>query len=178
MKAGWLIKEKGRWYLTDDGKKAYSTYQDPEEFNREASRLYHQWADRQPKETIGDEEESPEKIGVTETGADASSTLEEAEETAWNEIEEYLKTINPYDLQKLVAALLRDDVVGLASANRPRGSPQRRPLRIATPSGINQPTNQPTEDVHQVCPSPLRRGRMRRERERERGGEVPNDHDH
>lgn len=39
--------------------------------------------------------------------ADASSTLEEAEETAWNEIEEYLKAINPYDLQKLVAALLR-----------------------------------------------------------------------
>jgi restriction system protein len=50
VKAGWLIKEKGRWYLSDDGKKAYTRYQDPEEFNREAGRLYHQWADKQPKE--------------------------------------------------------------------------------------------------------------------------------
>lgn len=107
VKAGWLIKEKGRWYLTDDGRKAYSGYQEPEEFNREAGRLYHQWADKQPKDRVGIEEDFHEEIGASESVADASSTLEEAEETAWNEIEEYLQAINPYDLQKLVAALLR-----------------------------------------------------------------------
>jgi restriction system protein len=106
VKAGWLIKEKGKWYLTDEGKKAYTKYPDPEEFRREGGRLYHQWLDKQPKE-IADTEEFHAELGTTERVADASSTLEEAEETAWTEIEEYVQTINPYDLQKLVAALLR-----------------------------------------------------------------------
>jgi restriction system protein len=107
VKAAWLIKEKGRWYLTEDGKKAYFQFTKPEEFARESSRLYYQWADQQPKDVTESEEEFHEEIGTTERVVDASSTLEEAEETAWNEIEEYITSINPYDLQKLVAALLR-----------------------------------------------------------------------
>jgi restriction system protein len=107
VKAGWLIKEKGKWYLTEEGKSAYARYQDPEEFSREARRLFHQWADKQPKEVADTEEEFHEEIGTTERVADASSTLEEAEETAWDEIEAYVQAINPYDLQRLVAALLR-----------------------------------------------------------------------
>src|SRR5882762_8288308 len=107
VKAGWLIKEKGRWYLTEDGKKAYFKYEDPEEFRREGGRLYHQWLDKQPKEIAETEEEFHDQIGASARAADASSTLEEAEETAWTEIEQYIQSINPYDLQKLVAALLR-----------------------------------------------------------------------
>ena len=107
VKAGWLVKEKGKWYLTEEGKSAYARYQDPEEFNREARRLFDQWANKQPKEVADAEEEFHEEIGTTERVADASSTLEEAEETAWDEIEAYVQAINPYDLQKLVAALLR-----------------------------------------------------------------------
>ena len=34
-------------------------------------------------------------------------TFEEAEELAWSEVETYLQNMNPYDFQKLVAALLR-----------------------------------------------------------------------
>jgi restriction system protein len=30
VKAGWLIREKGRWYLTEEGKKAYIKFDDPE----------------------------------------------------------------------------------------------------------------------------------------------------
>lgn len=107
VKAGWLIKEKGRWYLTEEGKKAYSKFDDPEAFRRESSRLYYQWLDKQPKESVEAADEFREEIGTTERVAEASSTLEEAEETAWKEIEEYIQAINPYDLQKLVAALLR-----------------------------------------------------------------------
>lgn len=106
VKAGWLIKEKGKWYLTEEGRKAYAKYGDPAEFRGESSRLYYQWLDKQPKETETTDE-FHEEIGTSEQSADASSTLEEAEETAWNEIEEYVAAINPYDLQKLVAALLR-----------------------------------------------------------------------
>lgn len=107
VKAAWLIKEKGRWYLTEEGKKAYLKYSNPEEFARESTRLYYQWADKHPKGGPESEAEFHEEIGTTEQAANASSTLEEAEETAWNEIEEYMVAINPYDLQKLVAALLR-----------------------------------------------------------------------
>jgi restriction system protein len=69
--------------------------------------LYYQWRDKQPKETADAAEEFQAEICTSERAADASNTLEEAEETAWKEIEEYIQAINPYDLQKLVAALLR-----------------------------------------------------------------------
>jgi restriction system protein len=107
VKAGWLIKEKGRWYLTEEGKKAYVNFEDPEKLRRESSRLYYQWLDKQPKESSEAADEFQAEIGTSERIADASSTLEEAEETAWNEIEEYMAAINPYDLQRMVAALLR-----------------------------------------------------------------------
>lgn len=96
VKAGWLIKSKGRWALTDTGVKAYQKFQDPERFSQEAARLYREWKETQPEvEEI--EEDSP----------DAASTLEEAEENAWTEIQEYLQEMNPYDFQNLVAALLK-----------------------------------------------------------------------
>ncbi len=107
VKAGWLIKEKGRWYLTEEGKQAFFKFPNPEEFSRESNRLYYQWANKQPKDATEEEEDLPEEVGPIEGVAEVSSTLEEAEETAWNEIEAYVAAINPYDLQKLVAALLR-----------------------------------------------------------------------
>jgi restriction system protein len=105
VKAGWLIKEKGKWYLTEEGKKAYRNYLDPTDFRQESRRLYHQWLDKQPKDDSA-AEEIHEVAGPSER-IDVASTLEEAEETAWTDIERYLQNINPYDLQRLVAALLR-----------------------------------------------------------------------
>jgi len=98
VKAGWLVKDKGLWTLTDAGRNAYEQFPDPEQFMREASRLYRKWAAEQPqeREVLGDEG-SP----------DAATTLEEAEEAAWTEIEEHLEQMNPYDFQDLVAGLLR-----------------------------------------------------------------------
>jgi restriction system protein len=107
VKAGWIIKDKGRWYLTEEGKKAYSKYKDPEEFWRENRRLFEQWVDTQPKTEPKSEVEvqvEPVAIGAE---ADAASTFEEAEENAWSEIERFVQRMNPYDLQRLVAALLR-----------------------------------------------------------------------
>ncbi len=106
VKAGWLVKDKGRWYLTDEGRSAYRRFPNPEEFRQESGRLYHQWVEKQPKDTDTDEEFESE-IGTSESVADAVSTAEEADETAWGEIEEYMGLIKPFDLQKLVAALLR-----------------------------------------------------------------------
>jgi restriction system protein len=97
VKAGWLIKSKGRWTLTEEGKKAYERIPDPEKFVREGGRLYRQWAESRP-DTVSE---------VVEEGPDATSTIEEAEEAAWSEIEKYLQNMPPYDFQNLVAALLR-----------------------------------------------------------------------
>ncbi len=99
-----MIKDKGKWYLTDEGKKAYSKYPDPEEFRRANRLLFYQWADMQPKDAAESGADEPSVIAKVE---ETSSTLEEAEENAWSEIEEYIQTIKPFDLQKLVAALLR-----------------------------------------------------------------------
>jgi restriction system protein len=97
VKAGWLVKDKGQWYATDEGLLAYRTYQDPTVFVREASKLYRQWKNEQPVDLVEEPEDSP----------GASTVLEEAEETAWVEIEEHLAEMNPYDFQELVAGLLR-----------------------------------------------------------------------
>ncbi len=98
VKAGWLVKKKGEWSLTEEGKAAFKKYSDPERLEQEAGRLYKQWADSRP-EIQQQEEELPVDVGAP--------TIEEAEEDAWREVEEYLATMPPYDFQQLVAALLR-----------------------------------------------------------------------
>ena len=96
VKAGWLIKEKGVWSITSAGEAAYKEFSDPKKFNAELARLYRAWKQEQPSIDEDEEETSPD-----------STTLEEAEETAWAEISEYLAEMNPYDFQELVGGLLR-----------------------------------------------------------------------
>ena len=100
VKAGWLVKAKGEWSLTDGGRIAYNRFVEPKEFRREAERLYRAWKETQPATPeIGAETEVPED--------DAGNTFEEAEEAAWGEIRNYLTTMPPYDFQELVASLLK-----------------------------------------------------------------------
>jgi len=70
VKAGWLLKEKGRWILTESGRRAYEQFQTPEAFMREATRLYREWRRDQPEPDEVEELES-------ETPG-AATTLEEA----------------------------------------------------------------------------------------------------
>jgi len=100
VKAGWLVKSRGRWSVTEEGKRAYRQFKDPEQFDREAVRLYRQWAAGRPEDIALVEEPEGETPG-------AALTLEEAEEMAWAEIQQHLQRMNPYDFQRLVAALLR-----------------------------------------------------------------------
>jgi len=103
VKAGWLQKSKGRWIITDAGKSAYAQYPDPEAFYRQAVKLYHAWKASQPDSEAETEIEVDDKT----TGKAASITYEEAEEQAWTEIDLYFRSMQPYDFQDLVAALLR-----------------------------------------------------------------------
>ncbi len=100
VKAGWLVKTKGQWSVTEAGMAALAQYaNDPEGLMREASRLYRQWKNDQPEppeETEPSVDEAVEVVG----------TLEEAEEGAFAEIKSYVDDMAPYDFQDLVAALL------------------------------------------------------------------------
>lgn len=101
VKAGWLLKQKGRWFVTDEGRAAYDNLKDPEAFYREAVRLYHQWKRSQP-DTSSEEDESN-----VAAAKEISITFEQAEEQAWNEIQSHLRSMPPYEFQELVASLLR-----------------------------------------------------------------------
>ena len=107
-KAGWLLKEKGIWSITEEGRKAYKELPDPEDFYRRACKLYAEWKATQP-------DGEPPPPGTPPSGAEngqsnakaASVTFEQAEEQAWAEISQYLRAIPPYEFQDLVADLLQ-----------------------------------------------------------------------
>jgi restriction system protein len=98
VKAGWLVKDRGTWTITEDGKAIIGRYSDPAELMREAVRLYRKWKSSQP------EPEDEESEGGTSEAPQVA--LELAEESAWQEISAYLAEMPPYDFQQLVADLL------------------------------------------------------------------------
>lgn len=102
VKAGWLLKDKGRWLVTDQGKEAFEKYKSPEAFHRAAVKLYQAWRANRIVEAPADSEDDTGDEEKTVT-----ITYEQAEEQAWSEIEQYFRVMNPYEFQRLVAALLR-----------------------------------------------------------------------
>jgi restriction system protein len=99
VKAGWLLKSKGIWRLTDEGREAYERFPDPEKLYREADRLYREWKSSRPDMDVSDEdlEEEAEEVRIT---------FEQAEEDAWGEIRNFLGGIPWMEFQVLVADLL------------------------------------------------------------------------
>ena len=98
VKAGWMLKEKGRWTITTEGSSALAEYPDAEALFRRANALYHVWRSNQPE---------VEEIVGEEPAEEATVKLEEAIESAWGEVEQFIRAMNPYDFQDLVGALLR-----------------------------------------------------------------------
>ncbi|NWF73824.1 MAG: Mrr restriction system protein [Nitrospirae bacterium] len=132
VKAGWILKSKGRWSVTEQGLRAYKDFKDPEKFTSEVRRLYRQWAANRPEPSDDVAEEEAE-------AADVTGTFEEAEESAWIDIERHLRSMAPYDFQNLVAALLRAmgyHVSWIAPPGRDGGIDI---LAHTDPLGINMP---------------------------------------
>ena len=86
VKAGWLVKNKGRWYITDEGRQACKRLPSATAFYQEAARMYNEMRLRRPVLAIN---------------------VEDAEEKAWDQMRTYLLEMNPYDFQKLVSDLLQ-----------------------------------------------------------------------
>jgi restriction system protein len=110
VKAGWLVKDKGIWSITDEGRAAHLQLSDPEAFYKRACKLYAEWKAAQPDAETGNSAQGLAAASVDDiesTAKAVSVTFEESEEQAWAEISQYLRAMNPYDFQDLVADLLR-----------------------------------------------------------------------
>lgn len=96
VKAGWLIKDRGVWDVTPEGREALDRYPNPGAFNEAASKAYREWKIGQLDET---EVEDDLENDLNEGGALAGLALEGAQEAALREIREHLGRMPPYDFQ-------------------------------------------------------------------------------
>jgi restriction system protein len=85
VKAGWLVKSKGRWFLTDEGKRACKSFASAEAFYQAAGRIYDEWRQSRSLQAL---------------------VTEEAEEKAWEQTRTYLQEMKPFEFQGLVEDLL------------------------------------------------------------------------
>lgn len=99
VKAGYIIKKNGAWYLTPEGE-AVLTKPDTE-VQELAMAAYRKW--KEEHKVVDTTQEDLEEDATKEN----ILNLEELEETALNGIREYIRKKNPYEFQDLVAALLR-----------------------------------------------------------------------
>lgn len=106
VKAGFITKSAGRWHLTPEGEKVLSL-SGPEILER-AMRAYREWkAARVPDGSPASKVQPSESPSDIVDAAERSFVFERAESDARAEIEDYVRTLGPYDFQALVAALLR-----------------------------------------------------------------------
>lgn len=96
VKAGYLIKRKGIWYITPEGEEAAKL--SAEELLEQATGAYKKWKSEQVDN--GEEEsaiEAPEEVVA----------FDEIESKALEGLERHINKMNPYEFQDIVAALLR-----------------------------------------------------------------------
>lgn len=103
IKAGFLIKSKGIWYITPEGESALKKH-DALGFLQSAKDAYRRWKAQTPK-ADNTEKEEPELSESTPQAQKAA--LEQLEEKSIEGIKAFLESKNPYEFQFLIAALLR-----------------------------------------------------------------------
>lgn len=99
VKAGFLVKKQGTWYLTPEGEQSISL--GPEGLLEEANKKYKAWVASRKQADISEEkaDESPDDV-------DALS-MDQIHELANASLEQHIAAKNPYEFQDLSAALLR-----------------------------------------------------------------------
>ena len=98
VKAGYLRKLKGVWYLTEEGEEAMSL--GPVALLKSATDKYKEWnKKRETKDSEVDEEDIDDE-------KEQKATIEQLEESAIYGIRNHIRSKNPYEFQDLVAALL------------------------------------------------------------------------
>lgn len=106
QKAGWLVKKGGIWYITPEGTENLGL--SPLEFITKAQQAYREW--RKHNQTVFEKSglEVDKEHGLEESEERLrQADYEQAQELARKKIVDYIKGIDPYDFQDIVAALLR-----------------------------------------------------------------------
>ena len=86
-RAGWLIKnDKGRWFITEEGRQSSKRYTNVQDFYKEVLRLYDERRQIVPESVM---------------------TLELAQEMAWEQVKRYLLQMKHPELQTLLTNLLQ-----------------------------------------------------------------------
>lgn len=100
IKAGYLVKKKGVWYLTPEGEAALKLGEVG--LLKEAFVKYRQWRNEsQPRDEAGDQDVGDEGQQSQE------ATIHEIEQLAIEGLKRQVGLKNPYEFQELIAALLR-----------------------------------------------------------------------
>lgn len=99
VKAGWMKKEDGVWTVTPSGLAALDVAESPEAFYKTAYKLYKSWESESTVEIDEDEESEAEVTSAV--------SLEDAEDSAREEVLEYLGKMPPFDFQRACAKLMQ-----------------------------------------------------------------------
>ncbi|MFQ5411237.1 MAG: restriction endonuclease [Phycisphaerae bacterium] len=97
VKAGYIIKKKGIWYLTPEGEEALKL--EPTKLLDSAVRAFKKWKAEQPA--------ADTDVNDDTASEDITKAFEEVEQIAMAGLERHIKEKNAYEFQDLVAALLR-----------------------------------------------------------------------
>jgi restriction system protein len=97
VKAGWLIKDKGFWTITEEGKQALVIFKTPDQIQEQSSLLYNEWRSGQSE----DETDQAQNREI-----EMVASIEEAEDNAMASVTQYLGSMDPYQFQNLIGALL------------------------------------------------------------------------
>ena len=107
IKAGFLVKKNGVWYITQEGEDALKL--GAVGMLEEANKKYKQWRNENPKNTSDNATGSIE-VEVAEEGSVAQAqeaTIQQMEQEAIDGLRKQINNMNPYVFQDLVAAMLR-----------------------------------------------------------------------
>jgi restriction system protein len=92
VKAGWLVKTpRGRWFITEKGRRASKQYTGAEQFFEEAIRQYRDWK--------LNEEKRLRHINSIEKY--------EAQENSWNQIKQFIQGMRTLEFNNMVSELLQ-----------------------------------------------------------------------
>lgn len=101
IKAGFLVKKKGTWFITPEGEEALKLGET--DLLQNVIDAYRDWRkenNKQDESTIeGDE-------GIDSQQQKIEANLNQLEEKAYADLVEYIKSKNPYEFQDMVAGLL------------------------------------------------------------------------
>lgn len=102
VKAGWMVKDRGYWFITAAGIDALSSFRSPDELGRASVEAYRRWKRSSDRDDVEDATDADSSTADDLT----ASQLETAQESALAGIFAHLRAMNEFTFQRMVATLL------------------------------------------------------------------------